>query len=53
MSDINLTINGKKIKRGKEFRYGFRPGLENTDLIIWIETDSEEVNQFNIEKQSL
>ncbi|MCK5694016.1 MAG: hypothetical protein KAI08_14230, partial [Bacteroidales bacterium] len=51
ISDISLIMNGKKIERGKEFRYGFRSGLENTDLIIWIKTNSEEVNQFIIEKQ--
>jgi hypothetical protein len=51
ISEINLILNGKKIERGKEFRYGFRSGLESTDLIIWIKTDSEEAVQFNIEKQ--
>ena len=44
-------MNGKEIERGKDFRYGFRSGLESTDLIIWIKTDSEEAVQFNIEKQ--
>jgi hypothetical protein len=46
-----LTVNGKKMNRGKDFRYGFRSGLESTDLIIWIWTDSENVNEFVIEKQ--
>jgi len=51
ISDITLTVNGKKMNRGKDFRYGFRSGLENTDLVIWIRTDSEEVNEFIIDKQ--
>jgi len=51
MSDITLTVNGKKMNRGKDFRYGFHSGLENTDLVIWIRTDSDEVNEFFIDKQ--
>jgi len=51
IDDISLTLNGKKIERGKKFRYGFRSGLESTDLIIWLRANSDEVNQFIIEKQ--
>jgi hypothetical protein len=51
ISDITLTLNGKKMNRGKDFRYGFRSGLESTDLVIWIRTDSEEVNEFIIDTQ--
>ena len=42
--DVTLKINGKKIKRGKTFRYGFRPTLDGQDLIVWIKhSDSSPV----------
>ena len=40
-SDAELTINGKKIKRGKDFRYGFRHRLDGSDLIVWVKLESE------------
>jgi len=51
ISDVSLTLNERKIERGKDFRYGFRSGLENTDLILWIRVNSEEVNQIILEKK--
>ena len=49
-SDISLNLHGKTLQRGKEFRYGHRPGLETTDLIIWIKADSEVPITFSIKK---
>jgi hypothetical protein len=39
--DVELYINGKKIKSGKDFRFGHRHMLEQTDLIVWIKKQSE------------
>jgi hypothetical protein len=41
-ADAALKINGKKIKRGKNFRAGLRDTLESTDLIVWLRTESTE-----------
>ena len=49
-SDISLNLNGKTLQRGKDFRYGHRPGLETTDLIIWIKADSEIPTTISIKK---
>jgi hypothetical protein len=49
-SDISLDLNGKVLQRGKDFRYGYRRGLETTNLIIWIKADSEVPNTFTIKK---
>lgn len=38
--DAELELNGNSIKRGKNFRFGFRDTLEGTDLIVWIRTES-------------
>ena len=38
--DVALKINRKKIKRGKNFRFGRRKSLETCDLIVWIKTES-------------
>jgi len=39
-ADAVLKIDGKKIKRGKSFRYGHRNTLEGSDLIVWIKKES-------------
>ena len=39
-ANAQLTLNGKAIPRGKEFRYGHRRTLEGTDLIVWLQADS-------------
>ncbi len=35
-----LQLNGKKVKRGKDFRVGHRGKLDGTDLIVWFEAES-------------
>jgi len=39
-SDAALVLDGAKVKRGKEFRFGYRHTLEGTDLIVWIKAES-------------
>lgn len=39
-ANAKLTLNGKAIPRGKEFRYNHRRPLEGTDLIVWLQADS-------------
>jgi len=39
-ADARLRINGKKAKRGRDFRVGLRRRLEGSDLIVWIRTES-------------
>jgi len=39
--DVKLKINDKEIKHGKKFRYGHRQTAEGTDLIVWIQKESE------------
>ena len=36
-----LSIDGKKIKQGKDFRQGIRKGPFGEDLIIWIRLDKQ------------
>ena len=36
-----LTLGGKGIPRGTDFRYGHRQTLEGTDLIVWIKTQTQ------------
>jgi len=38
--NAELTIDGKKIERGDNFRYGIERTLDSTDLIVWIKTES-------------
>ena len=37
---LTLTLNGKQIKRGKDFRLGVNHTLEESNVIIWIKTKS-------------
>lgn len=39
-SNAELKLNGRKIKRGKDFRLGHRNTVEGSDLIVWIKTES-------------
>lgn len=39
-SDVELKVDGRKIKRGKDFRFGHRHRLDGTDLIVWFEAES-------------
>ena len=36
-----LSVNGKKIKQGKDFRQGIRRGPLSEDLILWIRLESQ------------
>lgn len=35
-----LQIDGKRVTRGKDFRYGRMQKLEGTDLVVWIQKES-------------
>lgn len=48
-ASVTLTLDGKSIPRGKDFRYGHRQTLEGTDLIVWIETESQASLTFRLE----
>ena len=39
-ADVTLEIDGKEVKRGKDFRLGHRHRLEGSDLIVWIKVES-------------
>jgi hypothetical protein len=39
-AEAKLTIDGKPVKRGKNFRFGHRRTLEGSDLIVWLRTES-------------
>ncbi len=40
--EVALTINGKEVKRGNDFRYGIEHRLDGTDLVVWIRKESTE-----------
>ena len=35
-----LTVGGEKVPQGPKLRVGHRHGLENSDLILWIEREA-------------
>jgi hypothetical protein len=39
-SQPRLTINGKSVKRDKNFRFGHSHSLESSDLIVWLKIES-------------
>ena len=45
----DLLIDGDKVPRGKDFRYGFRHNLDESDLIVWPRMQSENKVKFLIE----
>jgi hypothetical protein len=44
-----LSINGKKIKHGKDFRQGIRKGPLGEDLIMWIRLDKQKPVKITLE----
>jgi len=47
-SDARLEIDGKEVKRGKDFRFGHRARLEGTDLIVWLKMKSDKTVRFSL-----
>ena len=45
-----LKLNCKLLVEGKDFRIGHIPGLESTDLIIWVEAQSSEPLQVELDQ---
>ncbi len=39
-SDVTLTIDNEEVVQGPRFRVGHRHGLEDSDLIVWIEHEA-------------
>ena len=52
-SDIIFKIDGEQMERGSGLRYGYLDKLNSTDLIIWIQMESEETKNFSIENSEL
>lgn len=44
-----LTIDGKEIPHGKDFRFGHNKTLEGTDLIVWVKTQGDKKTSFKIQ----
>jgi hypothetical protein len=38
--NVDLKIDGKQMKRGRDFRFGHRNSLEGKDLVVWIQFQS-------------
>jgi hypothetical protein len=37
---VSLKINGREVKRGRSFRYGYNHTFEGNDLVVWVEKQS-------------
>ena len=44
-----LSIDGKAIPRGKDFRFGYNKTLEGTDLVVWVKTSGDKKTSFQLE----
>ena len=49
-ADALLTLNGREIPKGKDFRYGHSQTLESTDLIVWFKAESQTALKICIER---
>lgn len=50
-ANVTLTLDGKSIARGKDFRYGHRRTLDGTDLIVWIKIATQAQLPLRLELQ--
>jgi len=44
-----LSIDGKDIPRGKDFRFSHNKTLQGTDLFVWAKTRGDKKTSFKIE----
>jgi hypothetical protein len=47
-----LNLNGQPVKRGRDFRFGFRQTLEGTDLIVWLKIASSQPARISLKPLS-
>jgi hypothetical protein len=45
---VALKIDGVSVARGPTFRYGYRKTMTASDLVIWVEKDSDKEVAFEI-----
>jgi len=43
-----LTVNGKELKPGKDFRFGYEEDQAGADLILWLKMKSDEAVRFSL-----
>ncbi len=41
-ADVEVKLDGTRLERGKTFRFGHRHTSAGTDLIVWLEIESNE-----------
>jgi hypothetical protein len=41
ISDLELKINGKKLIKGKDYRFGIRHLVDSSDLVLWIQKEAD------------
>ena len=47
--DAALKINGRKVPRGKDFRFGIEYDVEgNADLIVWIKKQAKKTTRISL-----
>jgi hypothetical protein len=39
-AEPKVRIDGKLVARGPDFRYGFVPTVEGSDLVVWLKMES-------------
>ncbi|MBJ7392350.1 MAG: hypothetical protein JHC85_12340, partial [Chthoniobacterales bacterium] len=44
-----LSIDGKAIPLGKDFRFGHNKTIEGTDLVVWMKISGDKKTSFKIE----
>ena len=48
-SAVRLSVNGKPVPRGSDFRYGFRKTAASADLIVWTRVDTTTPATFELQ----
>ena len=46
--NLAIEINGDNVARGKEFRFGYNPTLDNVNIVSWIEFQSAEKTEIKL-----
>ena len=49
--EVDVEIDGRQLKRGRDFRFGYRNSMEGTDLVVWIQHQSTQSVQIVLSPQ--
>ncbi|MDN5216824.1 LamG domain-containing protein [Fulvivirgaceae bacterium BMA12] len=49
--EVDVSLNGEKMERGKDLRYDLRHSINSIDLIVWVKYEGTSVTSFSLKQK--